>query len=584
MSERESTLPALPTGLVKHKNGTYYLRRRIASDVLVAYNGKKEVVESLRTKSYKDAVELFYIRDAQLQSEWREMRQRLADEAVARRSDALEVLTELTDEDIQRICEHVEASALEGDESRRLAGGYEVEDIEEYRVGYTETLPVLKAAVAVGDVALLSHMLDDFLHLYRYENRLSAQDYRRLVLAYGRTAIRVNEKLLRRYDGEEVATPRTAKVASIRLVELTKRYIDTYESGDKFAMTRKVKLVIPMFAEFLGNKPISTIKQGDINRFFELVRVLPPRWSDMARKKNLSWVAIAEQKLGEISPGTFEDTYRAVIKRFLDWATTNYQDQGFPTTLTTKLIEYVGSRKSGENHQRALTEAELVRLLAGPEMRRLADDPAEHHKFWLPHLGLFTGARVNELCQLHPEHDILQDRESKIWYLRITGEGEEVEGVRKSVKTAASERLVPLHSELVRLGFLDFVTRQVKSKQKLLFNPFRPSRGKASGEAEKWFRTFLRETGVRDETPGAKVTGMHAFRSTLLNRAMNLHITGVEAITGHAHSSKTTAREGQESSVVKIYQGEMAVSSKSKILNRITWPRLKLIKPRSLDV
>src|SRR5690606_31733883 len=124
-----------------------------------------------------------------------------------------------------------------------------------------------------------------------------------------------------------------------------------------------------------------------------------------------------------------------VIRRFLDWAITNYQDRGFPTTLTTKLIEYDGSRKGGENHQRAFSTTELARLLTGPEMRKMAENPEDQHKFWLPHLGLFTGARVNELCQLHPEHDILQDSESKVWYLRITTEGEAVEGVRKSVKT-----------------------------------------------------------------------------------------------------------------------------------------------------
>lgn len=66
MSKGESTLPALPTGLTRHKNGTYYLRRRIPADLLSFYDGKKEIGESLNTKNYKDAVERFYVRDAQI--------------------------------------------------------------------------------------------------------------------------------------------------------------------------------------------------------------------------------------------------------------------------------------------------------------------------------------------------------------------------------------------------------------------------------------------------------------------------------------------------------------------------------------
>ncbi|WP_370459661.1 DUF6538 domain-containing protein [Aquitalea sp. LB_tupeE] len=43
----------LPTGLQRPppQSGTYYLRRRIPTDVLVCYLGKKEITFSLRTKN-----------------------------------------------------------------------------------------------------------------------------------------------------------------------------------------------------------------------------------------------------------------------------------------------------------------------------------------------------------------------------------------------------------------------------------------------------------------------------------------------------------------------------------------------------
>jgi hypothetical protein len=65
--------------------------------------------------------------------------------------------------------------------------------------------------------------------------------------------------------------------------------------------------------------------------------------------------------------------------------------------------------------------------------------------YWLPLLALYTGARINELCQLHPD-DIAQegytDRRGKAhraWVIRI--EHDRAKG--KRVKTEGSERRIP---------------------------------------------------------------------------------------------------------------------------------------------
>lgn len=589
---KESKLPALPTGLVRHKNGTYYLRRRIPSDLLDPLSNKKEVHESLKTKNYQEAVKRLNLRMGQLQAKWDAQRQRMADIATLRELRGVEVLRSLSQEDIDRIASHYEEQSLAGDERRREEGHYELSDIEDYKEAYRAALPLLKGVVAVGDIEPVVPALSQFLYLNGYDNQLEERDFKRLALAYARAAIRVNERLLRRYEGEEVPTPRAAErrsASSVTFADVAEQYIEKeYAGGRKPAMAKKVNLVVPMLVELVGKKPISELKQSDINYFFELVHQLWPRWSDVARATGKSWIALAKSNedlsRGEIAPGTFEDTYRAVVSRFLDWSITNYQDRGFPTSLTVKLIEYRGSKAGGANRQRAFKVPELKRLFEGAEMRGFARDPAEHHRFWLPHVGLYTGARVNELCQLHPQHDIQKDP-SGIWYFKITEDGEEVEDVRKSVKTGASRRLVPIHSALIKLGFIEYVERQRKAGAQLLFSPFKPSRGRASGEAEKWFRGLLHELGLRDETPGARLVGMHAFRSTLLNKAMNEGIGNAEVITGHAHSSSEQLKEDdKKSSVVRGYEGEMSVASKRKILEQIQWPEIKFIKPAAASV
>lgn len=391
-------MPVLPTGLVRHTNGRYYHRRRVPED-LRKNDGKKEHLKSLGTSEYRTALERFHIADAKLQADWRNARQKKADRFASSQLKALTVLNELTEEDITQIATQVEATALAVDEWRREQGHYDIDDIVEYQEGYKDALPILKAAVAVGDFNTLTPLLTQFLDLHSYETRLSEQEWRKLALAYGRAAIRANEKLLRRYEGEEVPTPQTACFEQHLLSEVINDYISNYQAKKFEAMYKKVCAVLPMFLDVVGNKPIHTLRQTDINRFFEVVNRLPPRWKDVARQKKLTVIEVANLGLGEMSPATFEGTYKAVVTPFLSDALTNWQDRGFPTTLTTEKIRYTGNREEDEGHQRAFRSQELERIFMGPELAGYAKQPDQLHMFWLPHLGLYTGARVNELCQ-----------------------------------------------------------------------------------------------------------------------------------------------------------------------------------------
>ena len=71
-----------------------------------------------------------------------------------------------------------------------------------------------------------------------------------------------------------------------------------------------------------------------------------------------------ERTIGEKS---FKDTYRASVRAFLIDAKRNWQDHGFPTTLGTDGIIYLGKHKAGERKQRAFTLNELKRLFEGPD-------------------------------------------------------------------------------------------------------------------------------------------------------------------------------------------------------------------------
>jgi len=308
----------------------------------------------------------------------------------------------------------------------------------------------------------------------------------------------------------------------------------------KPAMLKKHQPVLAMLLASVGNKPIADIRQADINNFFGLLGNLPPRWSDACRKQRVSVQQLAELDHEiTIGPKSFDDTYIASVRPFLKSAKKDWGDQGFPLGLTTDGIEYSGDRDEGENGQRAFTVAELKRLFEGAEMKAFSMDRAQAHRYWLPTIGLFTGARVNEICQMNPQTDIRKDQDTGINYFWITKDTVGDDRIVKSVKTGDS-RKVPIHNKLIELGFLNYLARVRATGSKLLFPEWEPINKRASGNAEKWFRQFIRDTKLRDETKkkgdeGGTILGMHAFRSTLLTHgALRKPKLILTCISGHA--------------------------------------------------
>lgn len=92
-------------------------------------------------------------------------------------------------------------------------------------------------------------------------------------------------------------------------------------------------------------------------------------------------------------------------------------------------------------------------------------EDAHSYRFWLMPLGLFTGARLNELCQLRV-HDVIKDFHG-VDLISINDNG-----FQKSLKNEQSRREIPISSKLIEMGFLGFVEerRKVDGNDALLFS------------------------------------------------------------------------------------------------------------------
>lgn len=142
-----------------------------------------------------------------------------------------------------------------------------------------------------------------------------------------------------------------------------------------------------------------------------------------------------------------------------------------------------------------------------------SDDYRQHgfkapSEYWLPVLALHTGARLNELCQLTKTDIGAHDGIETIAILD--------DDIGKRLKTTASRRIVPIHSTLIRLGFLDYVSSVTAGRlfPELPDNTARP--GDFGKEASRKFTDYRRKCGVGEKSERSNKT-FHSFRSTLIS-------------------------------------------------------------------
>ncbi len=97
------------------------------------------------------------------------------------------------------------------------------------------------------------------------------------------------------------------------------------------------------------------------------------------------------------------------------------------------------------------------------------DHPA---RFWAPLIALWTGMRLEEICQMHVS-DISTQQGINVIHIRANTE------TGNRVKTRSSIRTVPIHPELEKLGFLEYIKELKTAGQVRVFSELvRGSNGK----------------------------------------------------------------------------------------------------------
>jgi integrase len=156
-------------------------------------------------------------------------------------------------------------------------------------------------------------------------------------------------------------------------------------------------------------------------------------------------------------------------------------------------------------------------------------------RYWIPWIGLYTGARLGEIAQLLTA-DVRMIHET--WIFHVTREG----AGSKSVKNAGSERVVPMHRKLIDLGFLEYHANMTARGHQNLFPEIEPDgRGFMSGMPSAFFNDYFRDIGVKLD----KSVNFHSFRHGIADafRRAGYMDEQFNMLLGHTKAT-TTGRYG----------------------------------------
>lgn len=422
----------------------------------------------------------------------------------------------------------------------------------------------------------------DFASVAATVDRLLAQnglpETARPALSYGvlEAHVKLSEEMQRRTLGlspvvmlpepETVApaVPAPSLVPGPLFSELLPKYIDlaVNEKGWRGQSKAQNEATFAMFKEVCGDLPVNTYTRAMLSVFYETLRALPALYSKDKRWRGRPLREVVELSKGEAVGRLTMKTVKRHFSALGGFFT--YAKRHGHVTGENPAHGFDFPKKGRANAGRQMWEGEkLVRLFKSPVWTgshphfrsRPGSQIIRDDKYWLPLLGLYHGNRLEEFAQLRRE-DVRQ--EAGIWFLSIHGED------GRQIKNEQSARRVPLHPELERLGFLDYVKEIAPRPSDKVFPELKPGGPdrKVGYYFTKWWTNYRKSIGVYEPK-----LDYHSFRHGVTTKLYGAGVSSVvvDELTGH---------EGEGTSQ-RVYKKDLPLPMLREAISKVEWPELE---------
>ena len=502
--------------------GTYYLRAKVPR-LLRSIVGKTEIRKSLDTKDYKEG--LFRVKPESMRVD------RLFMEAELKLKGGKPTPAKFFREEISWfvsdwfVKEEARSEEWRNRELPVLS--------EEERGNVLDGLKAESGALGIdpqydGSLNLDQFLNGDGLHLGIEKG---SEDYKRLLPLFRQAKSELLAREIDRVLGERqtLYSPQfkdfhanTILPASPRRTVAFGRFLDDFMAYQRRVHSETTPaayaLSIRILREVIGeNTPIHSISRHHLEQVFEVLGRVPvnmtQRYPGLTAEKAIEPAERAKDTR-TLADRTLRNNF-ILISAIFNFAVEDQLISENPAK-GRKNAELFKVKKNRPKRQ-LFTPEELQAVFSAPLFTGCQDDgngyaiPGDNKprggRFWVPLVALFNGLRCNEACQLYTE-DV--GEENGIPYLHVRGDLDDEEETEKRVKNDASWRKVPVHPELLKIGFMEYVEERRRDKTApRLFPTLNPCKatGRFSKPFSKWFARFL--TSACGHKPKAT---FHSFR------------------------------------------------------------------------
>jgi integrase len=345
-----------------------------------------------------------------------------------------------------------------------------------------------------------------------------------------------------------------AETAENTLEESFKGFLKEWQKPKK--TLHEMKATVRLFMELMGSdRRTATIEKPHIEQFKNALSARPRAMTAKQRALSLPELLKTLDPDGDFEKVTPTTVGKAIsfLNSFLDWCERNGHIAKNPA---------VGMKPPGwkRTHSRLpFSSTELQRIFSAPifigcESAAKWWEPgkvvAEDERYWIPLLGWYSGARPAELGQLLVS-DIKHHGSITYFEINTINPHSDDPEDAKRVKTWSSERVIVVHPDLIRFGFLDYVERIRRAGHKHLFPGLVNEKGEVQTDAfSKWFARFLERLGITDRRK-VFYSFRHGFEDALRDAERDAEMRNV--IMGHADKA-TRARYGRGHLISEVHK------------------------------
>jgi integrase len=283
-----------------------------------------------------------------------------------------------------------------------------------------------------------------------------------------------------------------------------------------------VRAAVNIFIELVGDSYMSSLNAATCREYKTKLILYPLNKAKLAKysRRCINELIASNEGYQTISITTVNNHIRK-INSFLNWLVKQGLLSNNP--VAGMKLKQKGSPKAART---SFTQDDLKALFSTPIY--LEHKFHYDYQFWLPLLALYSGARLEELCQLYIS-DIVID--APIPHFNVNDSFDD-----QHLKNNSSRRTIPIHPELIELGFTNLVAHKRKQGELKLFGYLVPQRQKLSNSPSKWFGKYKRGLDITDPR---KV--FHSFRHTIVDKLKQIRARDYEikSLLGHQNGSVT---------------------------------------------